>query len=102
RDAALYADFDGLRAAIIEENSRFIAEVMTSEGGRLESLLAAPYAMVNGPLAALYGLPGAGNGSDWRKVTVDPRQRAGLLTTAGFLTANGAFDGSSPIRRGLA
>jgi hypothetical protein len=95
KDSALYGDFEGLRPAIIEETSRFVAEVMSSEGGKLESLLAAPYTVVNGQLAALYGVP-AGNG-DWHKVMLDPGQRAGLLTQAGFLTANGAFDGSSPI-----
>jgi hypothetical protein len=100
KDAALYADFEGLRPAIMEETGRFVAEVMKSEGGRLESLLAAPYSVVSGPLAALYGLPAGG--ADWRKVSLDPKQRAGLLTQAAFLTANGAFDGSSPIRRGLA
>jgi hypothetical protein len=100
KDPMLYREFDGLRAAMIEETGRFVAEVMTADGGRLESLLAAPYAVVNGPLAALYGASGAG--AEWRKVTLDPKQRAGLLTQAGFLSAHGALDGSSPIRRGLA
>jgi hypothetical protein len=100
KDQTLYREFDGLRGAIGEETGRFVAEVMSSDGGRLESLLAAPYTVVNGPLGALYGVPVTG--ADWRKVPLDPRQRAGLLTQAGFLAAHGALDGSSPIRRGLA
>jgi hypothetical protein len=100
KDQTRYQEFDGLRGAIIEETGRFVAEVMTSEGGRLESLLAAPYAVVNGPLGALYGV--SAGSADWHKVTLDPKQRAGLLTQAGFLAAHGALDGSSPIRRGLA
>jgi hypothetical protein len=101
KDAMLYADFDALRPAVIEETGRFVAEVMKTEGGRLETLLAAPYSVVNGPLAALYGAGGSAT-DDWHKVMLDPKQRAGLLTEASFLAANGAFDGSSPIRRGLA
>jgi hypothetical protein len=104
KDATLYKEWDGLRAAIIEENARFVGEVMTADGGRLETLLTAPFSVTNGPLATLYGAPaGAGGAADqWRKVALDGKQRAGLLTQAGFLAAHGALDGSSPIRRGLA
>jgi hypothetical protein len=100
RDENLYKEFEGLRAPIIEETRRFVSEVMTNERGRLTTLLAAPYAIVNGPLASLYGMNAGG--ADWKKVTLDPKQRAGLLTQAAFLTAHGSIDGSSPIRRGLA
>jgi hypothetical protein len=100
KDTALYADWEMLKPAIIEETTRFAAEVMKTDGGRLETLLAAPFSVVNGPLAAIYGAP-AGT-ADWHKVTLNPKERAGLLTQAAFLSSNGAFDGSSPIRRGLA
>jgi hypothetical protein len=43
-------------------------------------------------LATLYGSSG-GN--------LDPAQRAGILTRAGFLTVTGATDGSHPIKRGI-
>jgi len=33
---------------------------------------------------------------------LDPKQRGGLFTQASFLSAHGSYDGSSPIRRGLA
>jgi uncharacterized protein DUF1588/uncharacterized protein DUF1585 len=89
-----------LRPAIMEETTRFAAEAMKTDGARLQTLLAAPFTVVNGPLAALYGAP-AGN-ADWHRVTLNGKERAGLLTQAAFLSANGAFDGSSPIRRGLA
>lgn len=100
KDTALYADWEALRPAIMEETTRFAAEAMKTDGARLETLLAAPFTVVNGPLAALYGAP-AGN-ADWHRVTLNAQERAGLLTQAAFLSANGAFDGSSPIRRGLA
>jgi hypothetical protein len=100
KDDKLYGDFDQLKGAMIEETSRFLADVMKTDGGRLETLLTAPYTFVNGPLATLYGA-GAG-GADWHKVSLDPKQRVGLLTQAGFLSAHGSFDASSPILRGLA
>jgi Protein of unknown function (DUF1592)/Protein of unknown function (DUF1588)/Protein of unknown function (DUF1595)/Protein of unknown function (DUF1585)/Protein of unknown function (DUF1587) len=95
KDATLYKEWDGLREAIIEESGRFVAEVMTADGGRLETLLTAPFSVTNGPLATLYGAKG-GAADQWGKVALDARQRAG------FLAAHGALDGSSPIRRGLA
>jgi len=100
KDTALYADWEALRPAIREETTRFAAEAMKSDGARLQTLLAAPFTVVNGPLAALYGAPAGG--ADWHRVTLNGKERAGLLTQAAFLSANGAFDGSSPIRRGLA
>jgi hypothetical protein len=100
KDSALYADWEALKPAIIEETTRFAAEALKTDGGRLETLLAGNFSVVNGPLAAVYGLP-AGS-ADWHKVTLNPKERSGLLTQAAFLSANGSFDGSSPIRRGLA
>jgi len=76
--------------------------VMKADGGKLETLLTADWTMVNGPLATLYGVPGGGTATEWRKVTLDGKQRAGLMTEPGFLSAHGSFDASSPILRGLA
>jgi hypothetical protein len=100
KDDKLYPNFVALRGPMIEETSHFLADVFKADGGRLETLLAAPYGVVNAPLAALYGAQMTG--SDWQKTAFDPKQRAGLLTQASFLAAHGAFDASSPILRGLA
>jgi hypothetical protein len=35
-------------------------------------------------------------------VSLDPAERSGILTTAGFLAVTGAVDGSNPVRRGKA
>jgi hypothetical protein len=102
KDQTLYSDFDGLKGSMIEEMSRFVTDVMKADGGKLETLLTAPYSVANGPLATLYGASGGGASADWHKVMFDPKQRAGLFTQAGFLSAHGAFDASSPIQRGLA
>jgi hypothetical protein len=105
KDPMLYPQFTTMLPMMIEETTRFLGEVMNTDGGRLDTLLTSPWSIVNGPLAKLYGASdayGAGPGTDWRKTTLDPKQRAGLLTQAAFLAAQGEFDGSSPIRRGLA
>ena len=75
KDQALYGEFDSIRGAIIEETGRFVAEVMSADGGRLESLLSAPFAVVNGPLAALYGVSGASgdSGARWPSIRTSGR-----------------------------
>jgi hypothetical protein len=100
KDEMIYPQFEMLRPSIIEETGRFLGEVMKTDGGRLDTLLQANFAVVNGPLAALYGAGGPAT-ADWHKVMLDPTQRSGLLTLSSFLTAQGAYDGSSPIKRGL-
>jgi hypothetical protein len=102
KDTKFYPEFDSLKAFMVEENTRFVREVIKTDGGKLETLLTANWSMVNGPLATLYGVPGGGSPTEWRKVTLDPKQRSGLMTEPGFLSAHGSFDASSPILRGLA
>jgi hypothetical protein len=43
-------------------------------------------------------LAGTGDGLDLK--SLDPTQRAGILTQSGFLTLTGASDGSNPVKRG--
>jgi hypothetical protein len=100
KDATLYPNFDTLKTSMITETGRFVADVIQSDGGRLDSLLGSSSSVIDNTLATLYGASGGGN--DWHKATLNPAQRSGLLTQAAFLSAHGAFDGSSPIRRGLA
>jgi hypothetical protein len=100
KDATLYPTFDKIKPSIIAETSHFLADIMKTDGGRLDSLLGTPTGVVDSTLASLYGMPSGG--SDWHKVNFDPKQRSGILTQAAFLSAHGAFDASSPIRRGLA
>jgi hypothetical protein len=100
KDATLYPTFDSIKPSVMGELSHFLADVIKTDGGRLDSLLGTPSGVVDGTLASLYGMPGGG--SDWHKVSFDPHQRTGLLTQSGFLAAHGSFDASSPILRGLA
>jgi hypothetical protein len=67
--------------------------------GRFADLLTGTTSTIDQPLAAIYGLKGI-SGTTPQPATFDAAQRSGLFTLAGFLTATGAADGSSPVRRG--
>jgi hypothetical protein len=82
-----------------QETERFV-ELVWKGDGKLDTLLSAPYTAVNGALAAFYGIKGV-TGDDFRKVDVDPTQRAGLLTQASILAEKSGPDQSSPILRGV-
>ena len=101
KDAQLYPEFDGaLRQAMLRETLGFADYVIRRGDGKLNTLLTAPFTFADGPLLALYGAePGAAPG---QPVALNPKERAGLLTQAAFLSANAHRDQSSPIRRGLA
>jgi hypothetical protein len=68
--------------------------------GTLTTLLTTSTAVVNGPLADLYGVDGPEAADEWATVELDPTQRAGLLTTAGFLASHANAMTTSPVARG--
>jgi hypothetical protein len=55
---------------------------------------------VNKDIAAIYGLDPTGYGTELTRVELDPAQRPGFLTRAGFLSSFSHFDATSPILRG--
>ena len=84
-----------------QETEAFIAEVWKQDA-KVDTLLSAPFTMMNGPLAAFYGVKGmTPTGAAFTKVALDPAQRAGVLTQAGLLAAKSGPDQSSPILRGV-
>ena len=88
KDAGQFPDFNAkLLAAIAQESGDFVRAVFESDGGRLETLLTAPYSVVTAPLAAFYGLQ-SGASSQPTKVTFDANQRLGILTQAAFLVTH--------------
>jgi hypothetical protein len=102
KDVKVYPEFDSLKPSLLEETNRFLADVFKTDGGKLETLFTSASSVINAPLAALYGVKGPATATDWAKIGLDPKQRAGLFTQASFLAAHGSYDASSPIRRGLA
>jgi hypothetical protein len=77
-----------------------VVEELTFTGGSFKDLFLTNVGFVNRDTAAIYGLDPASFGADLTRVELDPLQRPGILTRAGFLSSFSHFDGTSPILRG--
>jgi hypothetical protein len=102
KDPAYYPSFDDeLRTSMIEERRRFISYVIWEGDAKLETLLTASFSFLNAPLGKLYGATGApADSATYKKVALDPKQRAGVLTQPAMLAAFARPDESSPVKRG--
>jgi hypothetical protein len=99
KDATVYPQFnDALKASMNAESLAFIDNVAFQGDGALSTFLTANYSFVDQTLAPVYGATGAT--ATAAKLSLNPAQRAGLLTQSAFLTVTGATDGSNPVKRG--
>jgi hypothetical protein len=91
-----------LLASMRTETETFFNYIVTNDRPITE-ILAADYTFVDEKLAKLYGIPGV-TGPEFRKVSVNPAQRGGIVTQASFLTLTSKplGDGmrTSPVMRG--
>lgn len=88
-----------LRSDMREETLAFVEDTVFDGAGSLPALLTGTTTRINGPLAELYGV--SAPAKDWDNVTLDPTQRAGLLTLPGILAAHGHPVQPSPVLRGV-
>jgi hypothetical protein len=103
KDTTLFPQFTpALRDAMQAETLAFVDSVVRNGDGRLETLLTAPYSILDGPLFALYGVTRPAGSTGPVRVDLDPMQRAGLLTQASFLATHAHENQSSPVARGVA
>jgi hypothetical protein len=102
KDPDLFPDWnDSLRNAMREESDRFVAQIFGPQGSAtIRDLLLSTTSFVNGPLAALYGVPAKGD--DWQRVDLPSSERAGILTRANFLAGEAHSTNGSPPLRGVA
>jgi hypothetical protein len=100
-DATAYPMFnDAVRAAMIEENKRFLLDFLTN-GKAIPTMLSADFTYVNAALAAYYGLP-AVTGTALQRVPVAGTTRTGgLLTLGSYLAGESNPNRTSPTKRGL-
>ncbi|MEM7675803.1 MAG: DUF1592 domain-containing protein [Myxococcota bacterium] len=93
---------DDLAASIDREFEEFIKIVLSSEEDTLDALFSSREAMVNRPLAELYGLdPSISSGvDDWVSVQLPEQERAGVLTRAALLSTHAHRTLTSPVFRG--
>jgi hypothetical protein len=104
KDSNVYQDYARVKGALEEETKRFLANVVSkpeSGGGSLAELLAAPWSMVNAPLATVYGASAA-NATDQDFVRVDLPNRLGILNQGAFLSVFAHAHESAPVLRGVA
>ena len=98
-DPKAFPEFNAeLREDMKRETSHFFAHVMREDQSILE-LLNATYTFVNDRLARHYGIDGV-VGPEFRKVPLEGKNRAGLLTQASVLTLTSNPDRTSPVKRG--
>ena len=98
-DPSLFPGFDEpLRAAMLEEASRFFAAVVAEDQSVLK-FLDADFTFVNERLARHYGLDGV-SGERFRRVSLAGTPRGGVLTMAAVLAATSNPTRTSPVTRG--
>ncbi|MCX4239575.1 DUF1592 domain-containing protein [Paraliomyxa miuraensis] len=101
KDPEIYPEFyDGLPSLWRSETEAFIDHVVFEEDANLESLLTAPYTMMNEELAGFYGVDGP-TGIGFTRVDLDPGKYAGFMTQPGLMALFAKPDRSSPIHRGM-
>jgi hypothetical protein len=100
KDGKLFPEFnDGLKGAMVDETNRFVSSVFLDGDGRLATLLTSS-SFANAALAKLYGLPPI-KGDALQQVSLDPRQRAGLLTQGSVIAALSNPATTNPARAGF-
>lgn len=98
-DPNAFPDFDmPLRNAMKRESLLVFAEVMQADRSVLD-FLDADFSFVNERLARHYGMDGV-KGNEFQKVSLNPQQRAGVLTHASVLMLTSNPDRTSPVKRG--
>jgi hypothetical protein len=85
---------------LTEEAKKFFDYISFDLKGTFQDLITKPVAFVNRDLAPIYGLSAASFGADLTMTNLDPAQRAGAFTHAGFLGSYSSYDRTSPILRG--
>jgi len=87
--------------SMLAETGAFMADIFMGPGatGRMDQLFTSTRSFADETVAGIYGLKGV-TGKALSPVTLDAKERSGLLTQLTFLTMHGDSDGSFPVRRG--
>jgi hypothetical protein len=102
RDVAAFPEFKPEMGPDIKtEAHTFLEQVVFGQNKGVEELLTAPYSYVNGRLAPLYGANVPASQTNFVKVDLDPKQRAGLYTQLGFLATTATDQAPRSIIRGV-
>lgn len=100
-DPATYPSYSPeLRTAMRAELDRFVESTLFEGPGTFAALLTATSTEVDATLAALYGVDAPPPG-EWDAALLDPAERSGILTRAGFLARTAHAVHPSPVKRGV-
>jgi Protein of unknown function (DUF1592)/Protein of unknown function (DUF1588)/Protein of unknown function (DUF1595) len=100
KDPELFPAFSSqLQASMYREAELLVNDVFWTRQAPLNELLSTTTTFVDGPLAALYGVPKPSK--DFAPVSLPADQRAGLLTQAGVMAMLARSDTTSVVARGL-
>jgi hypothetical protein len=88
-----------IRPLLHQETAALVDAAIWQEGGKLSTLLTAPFSFMNAKLAEFYGISGVTSDS-FGKVPLDPTARLGILTQGGILAAHSHAAKTSPVLRG--
>jgi hypothetical protein len=86
--------------AMLRESGAFFAAIMQGKSSTLEAMFTSSASFVDGSLAKLYGVSGV-TGAELKPVSLNPAQRAGILTLGAFTAGTADADEPHPVRRGL-
>jgi hypothetical protein len=100
KDATLFPAFTSDTAASMRASTdKYIDSLFFGEG-TLKALLTNTHAWVNDDLASIYGVPAPGSAA-LQLVSINPEQRAGILTSAGLMAGFAHETADSPVLRGV-
>jgi hypothetical protein len=101
KDPQAYPGFDAALVSDLTTSLQlFLDDVIWSEASDFRQLLLADYWFVNDHLAKFYGLQVPEDGQ-FHKVSLNPTERAGIITHPYLLAALAYHKSSSPIHRGV-
>ena len=100
-DPALFPNFKTTMVpTLTAEAAKFFDYITFDLKGTYQDLITKPIAFVDKDLAPIYGLSAASYNTTLTMVNLDPTQRAGVFTHAGFLASYSSYNRTSPILRG--
>jgi len=98
-DPALFPAFKtSMVPTLSAEAAKFFDYITFDMKGSFQDLITKPIAFVDKDLAPIYGL--TSTSTTLQMVSLDPSQRAGVFTHAGFLASYSSYNRTSPILRG--
>jgi hypothetical protein len=99
RDAKMFPEFDAEMRDLMKTETQMFFEAVVKEDRSVLDFLDGKFTFLNERLAKWYGIDGV-QGREFRRVALDGKQRAGVLTQASVLTVSSYPTRTSPVIRG--